>query len=189
MINTAVFGTAVIALYLVGSVLFVPGSILLYWNSIEWSTGIFIFGCVLFLIGGALDIVIRPKDCDARFYLAGGIAFTAGSILFWPSFPATVTRCGIWVFRCGSACYISGSIRILINAIILNAVTIATVGTCFYMTGSTLFIIGGIISEYGGPRVAFATVWVIGSVSFTIGAILQTIGYFNQRLDQRLDQR
>lgn len=160
--------------YFIGSVLYVPASILLFWPKLCLpSTVIFIVASLAFVAGGVADIANTCMDAKSSkldyaivtIYLFGGIFFALGSFLFL-SVDKNVLRAGLWTFRFGSVLYITGSAFFLAatNVCIKRAATIQ------YMTGSTLFIVGGILSEMRAPVVGFATIWTVGSIAFTGGA-------------------
>ncbi len=165
-------------LYLIGSILYIPASILLFWtdtDTAKWSTGIFIVASVLFLAGAIVDlwqwsrtmgILSRLISC---LYLVGGTTFVTGSVLFWPTF-GTITA-GFWVFRVGSTSYFLGSLLIIINLETPRKPR-KVAATAQYMTGSCLFVTGGIVSQTGQSYIIYATIWVIGSLAFTGGAAL-----------------
>ena len=161
--------------YLMGSFLYLPGSIALYWTSFEalcWSTALFIIASVFFLAGGVVDLWAHfagPRKACLVLYLVGGIAFTAGSFLFWPTLGTASV--GYWFFRGGSASYFSGSI-LLIYWLDRPRQLRNVAATAQYMGGSCLFVIGGILSQLRITNIAFATIWVVGSLAFTGGALL-----------------
>lgn len=158
-------------IYFVGSILYIPASILLFWpyDSVAalCSTIIYILGGCLFFTGGIIDICSSHKvNAISILYLIGGFAFAVGAFLFLSS---DSSRVGIWTFRCGSLCYISGS-AILIVTMPIPRSKLKLLATLQYMCGSSLFVIGGILSEAKAPFVSFAIIWVIGSIGFTGGA-------------------
>lgn len=154
--------------YLIGSVLYIPASVLLYWRDYKLpSTILYIVAGGAFLAGGIVDIA-QKRRLITVLYLIGGIAFFAGSFFFLSSETA---RAGIWIFRFGSVHYVVGSIILIVNmATPRDKRRIAA--TAQYISGSCLFITGGILSETGVTSIAFATVWTVGSVAFTGAAIM-----------------
>lgn len=157
-----------VVLYFIGSVLYIPASVLLFWPLLKIpSTVIFIVASVAFLVAGCIDLA-KTQTLINVFYLVGGLLFTIGSFLFL-SYDDVVLRVGVWIFRFGSLHYIIGS-SLLVRVHLLQNTSHKVAATLQYMCGSTLFIIGGILSETRQSVVAFATVWTIGSVAFTGGA-------------------
>ena len=126
---------------------------------------------MLFLLGSIKGVYKNIKTYS-MFNLCGGTLFTIGSFLFLYTI---TTRAGIWVFRCGSICYICGGIfnlhHLLKGDYNLHENRFKIASITQYMCGSCLFITGGILSELRVTHVAFATIWTIGSVLFTSGAI------------------
>lgn len=136
----------------------------------------------MFLIGGVLSLLSAVnRSVSDWLFLVGGTAFTLGSILYWPTFG--LARAGVWVFRVGSLCYISGSMILVLRSHPKRTWRVA--GLVSYTFGSSLFVVGGIISEAGGGGqlvVASSTVWTIASVFFTIGAVTHLFLAFIQSL-------
>jgi hypothetical protein len=157
--------------YLIGSVLYIPASVLLYWQDYTLpSTILYIVAGGAFLAGGIVDIA-QKRRLITVLYFVGGIAFFAGSFFFLS--PITV-RAGIWIFRVGSVHYVVGSV-ILIVTMSTPRDKRRIIATGQYICGSCLFITGGILSETGVTSIAFATVWTVGSVAFTGAAIMNIL--------------
>ena len=163
--------------YLIGSILYIPASVLIFFPECNLqSTIIFIIASAIFLVGGIKDCIVPIKNMTPHviFNLFGGFLFTLGSFLF---LCISTTRVGIWVFRCGSCCYIAGGILYLIKSKndidtnTTNTFKLKLLSTIQYICGSCLFITGGILSEIKVTYIAFATIWTIGSCLFTGGAI------------------
>jgi hypothetical protein len=177
-------------LNLCGSILYLVASILLYFSDTKLPTIIiFIVGSVLFLAASILDIYVcyyeKNKSITTNmqyiFFLGGGTFFTVGSFLFISN---TTEYAGLWIFRCGSVCYIIGSIIVIYKLHLEpEKQTLLKQSVCaslLYINGSTLFLTGGILNELKLPRILFATVWVIASISFVAAGTLHVIIVYKQ---------
>lgn len=157
--------------YLIGSVIYIPASVLLYWQDYNLpSTILYIVAGGAFLAGGIVDIA-KKRRLITVLYFVGGIAFFAGSFFFLS--PVT-TRAGIWIFRVGSVHYVVGSVILIVNMATPRDKR-RIIATAQYISGSCLFITGGILSETGVTSIAFATVWTVGSFAFTGAAIMNIV--------------
>lgn len=97
----------------------------------------FIIGSVLFLVAAIIDLC-RTINIENLFFLCGGTFFTVGSFLFL----STITEyAGLWVFRCGSVSYITGS-SIIVYKLYKTPKNLNIVASIMYITGSSLFLLG-----------------------------------------------
>lgn len=171
-------------LNLLGSFLYLIASVLLYFPSIKIvMIVVFILGSILFLIAASADIYnVKRTDNTFKiehvFFLCGGTFFTIGSFLFLSSITEYI---GLWIFRCGSLCYISGSIIVIYkihNAQIVNLKSQKICASLLYANGSCLFLLGGVLNELKFSREVFATIWIIASISFTTAGIIHVVVFY-----------
>ena len=105
-------------------------------------------------------------------YLAGGLLFLGGAILFFPLLPKEMALKGVWVFRFGSISYFFGSTFLLVLIWRAEKNHTLTLSLLIYNLGSVAFICGGILSELSYSGLVSTSVWMLGSISFFIGAFL-----------------
>jgi hypothetical protein len=124
--------------YLIGSLLFLSGSILFYpsyallWNGNGpyVASYCFVIGCILFVIGTNADFIdtIRDAQCFTFWmrvfriynrvsYVIAGVIFLLGSVYFIPEYYALYPTLGCWAFIYGSVLFcISGFVDLLFLA-------------------------------------------------------------------------
>jgi len=122
---------------------------------------------------------------NADLYLAGGVLFVAGSVLFFPAFDAWAD----W----GVACFLAGSLLYLVvTGHDLAEVVNSRSGTrtefleaLAYLAGTVLFTIGSVLFFSAVDAiVAGAVLWLVGSALFVgaaCGNILQIVQARTQR--------
>lgn len=125
------FRIIIVASYVLGSILFLSGSILLYpkyaslWNGNAPLAGvwIYIFGCVFFVIGTQGDFINSARSCNqlstgrrvvtmynASCYILAALIFQLGSVYFLPDYYGPQPTIGCWSFIIGCILFCFGAL-------------------------------------------------------------------------------
>jgi hypothetical protein len=124
------------------------------------------------------------EKINAAVYLAGGIIFVIGSILFFPSL-AAYADLGAWIFFGGSLLYllVTGHDLAEVRRHLREIVGVKTVwdkiefwAALSYTAGCVLFAIGSLLFLSSGALfVGGAWCFVIGSLLFVLGAVINVL--------------
>jgi hypothetical protein len=188
--------------YIIGSCLFIVGSILFHPHfsvtSILYKTGVltFTFGSVLFgvaalqqLIGdfqrlsansnvlrepsNSIDTDVAVSFCRNTIGSISGLLFTLGSIAFWPSYEHAGALVGNWLYRCGATLGLISSFWSLIRQQHPCRYSTLKLMTLLSLFGSIGFLIGGAFFLYGGAYdMQGSLAWLAGSLSFLCSSLL-----------------
>jgi hypothetical protein len=169
-------------LYIIGSCLFIIGSILFHPHfsvtSSLYKTGVlcFTFGSIFFcfaslqqLIANFRSITVKKTDLieDSRLFdmdLAvsfcrdtigsiSGLLFSIGSVAFWPGYGHGGALVGNWLYRCGATLGVISSTWSLIRQQIKSSkFSILKLLTLMSLFGSIGFLIGGAYFLYSGKH-------------------------------------
>ena len=195
--------TANAAIYVIGGVLFVAGSVLFFPRFEAWidvGAWIFFVGSLLYLVvtGHDLAEVVRaarfrrgrPTRWDrleflaAVTYVAGTLLFTVGSVLFLSWVGLFVP--GAWCFVFGSLLFVAGAtvnVLQIVTARSLATLQLMNLTAIAFVVGSVLFTVASIpylwtVADAGDGRMIDAFLawqYVAGSLLFLAG------GLFNHR--------
>ena len=126
----------------------------------------------------------RWETINAVVYVAGGIVFIIGSVLFFPALSAYADL-GAWVFIVGSLLYllVTGHDMAEVLCHIRTGTAVRTVwgvlefwAAFSYIAGTVLFIIGSVFFLSAvGHFTAGAWCFVFGSLLFVVGAVINVL--------------
>mmetsp|Transcript_145621 Transcript_145621/g.363234 ORF Transcript_145621/g.363234 Transcript_145621/m.363234 type:complete len:282 (-) Transcript_145621:3-848(-) len=161
--------------FLAGSVCFLPS----YGDNLRT----FLTGCLLFIVGGALQLCLSvftgweawrsrgwcPEAKEHAFYVVGSLLFLAGTVLYWPE-EAKHTHVE-WIKGLSLGVY-------------FNLFTPEFEGTLLFIVGSLLFAMAAFVnalscyafsqaSQSFGSRLLLATtsLYIVGSLLFVLGSV------------------
>ena len=169
-------------LYIIGSCLFVSGSILFHPHFSStvslYKTGVlmFTFGSALFCLASLQQLLgnfrtITPTSdtlldesnqfamdlavsfCRDTIGSISGLLFTVGSVAFWPSYDHGGALVGNWLYRCGASLGVVSSTWSLIRQQQASStVSVLKLMSFMSLLGSIGFLIGGGFFLYGGKH-------------------------------------
>jgi hypothetical protein len=120
------------------------------------------------------------EGANMGLYLAGGLAFTFGSVFFFPVL-ARLEYIGVWAFVVGSICYVLVTSHDFLEVRHVRRYARAPDprrqavlehwATRAYLTGAALFAAGSVLFLPGiGRETAGAWCFIVGSLVFVLGA-------------------
>jgi hypothetical protein len=179
-------------LYMLGSILHVPGGVLLLEGVPShirvWSTYSYILGCSAFFLAGFIDLAVailsdmkKRKVLMFTLYFIAATLVLSGALLYLPFFGKNGSFMGSQLYRGGSSCYfISAGLNVMnvywdlkeqkrsIEAVLSSLYRSKVLSNLFYMCGSVSLLTGGALSQLG---IAGAPeLWTLGGCWLVVGS-------------------